>query len=71
MKKVVSRAGKPTPRFFRRLRTIGLSVAAISATVLASPVALPALVIKVAGYLAVAGSVMGGVSQTAVKNEAE
>ena len=71
MTKVINRANRPTPKFFRKLRTIGLSVAAISATLIAAPVALPAVVLKVAGYLAVAGSVMSGVSQTAVKNEEE
>ena len=66
---VMQRAQKPTPRFFKKLRNIGLTIAAISATILTAPVALPAIVIKVAGYLAVAGSVMGGVSQVTVKNE--
>jgi hypothetical protein len=37
--------------------------------VLAAPVSLPAIVLKIAGYLAVAGSVAGGISQTAVKGE--
>jgi hypothetical protein len=32
---------------------------------------LPAIIIKVAGYVAVAGSVITAVSQAAVKNEQE
>ena len=68
---IVSRAQRKTPKFFQKLRTIGLSVAAIGATLLAAPVALPAIVIKVAGYLAVAGAVMSGVSQVTVKEEKE
>jgi hypothetical protein len=52
------------------LRTIGLSMAAIATTIVAGPVALPAILIKVAGYIAVAGGVMTAVSQTAVKNDA-
>lgn len=71
MNNVVKRAGESTPKFFRKLRNIGLTIAGIAATIIAAPVALPALVIKIAGYLAVAGSVMSGVSQTAVKNEEE
>lgn len=69
MKSIVERAQEPTPKFFRKLRNIGLSIAAIAATIIAAPVALPAVVIKIAGYLAVAGSVMSGVSQVTVKNE--
>jgi hypothetical protein len=37
--------------------------------ILASPVALPAIIVQVAGYLAVAGTVAGAVSQAAVSNE--
>lgn len=66
---ILKRATKPTPKFFKKIRNIGVSVAAIGASIIAAPIALPAILLKVAGYLAVAGSVMGGVSQVAVKNE--
>ena len=69
MNDIVKRMKKPTPKFFRKLRGIGLTLAALSASILASPVALPAVIIKVAGYLTVAGGVAGAVSQAAVKNE--
>ena len=68
---IMKRAQKPTPKFFRKLRNIGLSVAAVGASIVAAPVALPALLIKLAGYLTVAGTVMSGVSQVSVKNERE
>ena len=71
MNKVVTRMKKPTPRFFIKLRNTGLALAAVSAALLAAPVALPAIIIKLAGYLAIAGSVAGTVSQAAVKNEEE
>jgi hypothetical protein len=69
MNNLIVRAKKPTPKFFKMLRNLGLSIAAIGATIIAAPVALPAVVIKIAGHLAVAGSVMSGVSQVTVKNE--
>jgi hypothetical protein len=69
MKTVMKRMNKKTPKFFRKTRNIGLTLAAVSAAVMASPVALPAIVIKIAGYAAVAGGVMSTVSQTAVTNE--
>ena len=71
MNTVVNRMQEETPKFFRVLRNFGITLAAVSAAVLATPVALPAIAIKIAGYLAVAGGVMGAVSQTAVKNEEE
>jgi len=67
--KIAQRVKSPTPIFFKKIRNIGLALAAASATILAAPVALPALVIKIAGYLAVAGTIAGGLSQTAVKGE--
>ena len=60
---------KPTPTFFKKLRNIGLALTAISASVLAGPVVLPVVLVKIAGYLAVAGGVMSTISQTAVKME--
>ena len=63
------RVKSPTPKFFKKVRNIGLVLAAISATIIASPIALPAVVIQIAGYLAVAGSVASAVSQTATKTE--
>jgi hypothetical protein len=69
MKKIVSRMQRPTPSFFKRLRNAALSLAAIGGAIIASPVALPAVVIKIAGYLTVAATVAGTVSQTAVKND--
>ena len=60
---------KPTPKFFKKLRNIGLTLAGVGTTILAAPVALPVLLVKAAGYLTLAGAVAGTVSQTAVKNE--
>lgn len=68
---IIQRVKAPTPKFFRVLRTIGLALAAASGALMAAPIALPAAVITVAGYLTVAGSVVMAVSQTAVQEEVE
>ena len=65
MSEIIDRIKAPTPKFFKTLRNIGLSMAAIAATVLTAPVALPAIIIQIAGYVAVAGGVLGVISQTA------
>lgn len=69
MNTVVKRMKRKTPKFFRKVRNTGLTLAAVGATLLASPVVLPAVILKVAGYLAVAGAVTSAVSQTAVTND--
>ena len=69
MNEIMNRVNAPTPKFFKKLRNIGLTVAAIAGTIIAAPVALPAFVVKVAGYLVVAGGVLGGTCQTAKEGE--
>jgi hypothetical protein len=59
----------PTPDFFKKLRVAGLALAAVSAALVAAPIALPVVIIHIAGYLAVAGGVVTAVSQAAVKND--
>lgn len=66
---LIERVGSPTPKFFKKLRNIGLILAAVSGTIVAAPITLPAVVIQIAGYLAVASSVASAVSQTAVEGE--
>ncbi|RFS20086.1 hypothetical protein DVR12_20415 [Chitinophaga silvatica] len=66
--KLTQRFVAKTPPFFGKVRNIGLILTAISGALLGVP-ALPVIVAKIAGYLAVAGTVMSGVSQAAVHEE--
>ncbi len=66
---IIKRMKAPTPKFFRVLRTVGIALAAAGGTLLTAPVALPAVVLSIAGYVSVAGAVMTAVSQTAVESE--
>lgn len=65
---IQERAKAPTPNFFKILRTIGLSLLTVSGSIMAAPIALPAAVVTVAGYVAVAGGVISAVSQVTVKD---
>lgn len=69
MKQIIQRVQAPTPKFFKKLRNIGLVLATVATTVATAPIALPAVVIKIAGYLAVASGVASPVSQTAVEGD--
>ena len=62
MKKIINRAKAPTPKFFKVLRTVGLALAAVGGTILAAPIALPAIVTTIGGYIAVAGGVLSATS---------
>lgn len=65
------RAKAPTPKFFRILRTTGLSLLAVSGSIIAAPIALPASIVTIAGYVAVAGGVLSAVSQVTVDDQAK
>lgn len=69
LKSVGARCMAETPPFFKKLRTIGLVVAAAGTAILASPVALPAIVGTIGGYLILGGTVATAVSQATVSEE--
>jgi ABC-type xylose transport system permease subunit len=62
---LVQRLTAPTPKIFKAFRTVGLTLAAVGGAILAAP-AMPVVIVTIAGYLTVAGTVMTAVSQVAV-----
>ncbi|MEO9502818.1 hypothetical protein [Nonlabens ulvanivorans] len=60
---IVDRYKKPTPKFFRTLRNIGIALATAGGAIIAAPISMPALVVTVATYMTVAGTVATAVSQ--------
>jgi hypothetical protein len=68
-KTLVERIKAPTAKFFKAIRTGGLILAAAGGAIVVSPVALPAAVVGIAGYLIVAGGVMTAVAQVTVEND--
>ncbi|WP_339887730.1 hypothetical protein [uncultured Flavobacterium sp.] len=71
MKKIMNRASAPTPKFFKVLRTVGLTLAALGGTILAAPIALPVLATTIGGYAAVAGGVLTAVSQLTITDDSQ
>lgn len=63
---ITERIKSPTPTFFKKIRTIGLTLGAVGGAILTAPITLPATVISIAGYLATAGLVASAISSTAV-----
>ena len=68
LKSYFKRCGKETPPFFKKLRLAGLIIAAVGTTVLAAPIALPAVAVTIASYLATAGAVATAVSQASISD---
>ena len=67
--KLIDRLKSPTPKFFKVLRNVGLGLAAAGGVIVAAPVAIPAIIITIGGYLIVAGSVATAVSQAVTNHE--
>lgn len=68
---LMDRYKKPTPKFFKVLRNIGIALGASGAAILTAPVALPAALITAATYATVAGTVVTVVSQAVVSDGGE
>jgi hypothetical protein len=66
--KLSKRYTKKTPKFFRILRNIGIALATAGGIIIAAPITLPAIVISIATYLTVAGTVATAVSQAVVSD---
>ena len=68
---IVDRYKKPTPKFFKTLRNIGLALAAGGGALLAAPITIPAALVTIATYATVAGTVVTAVSQAVVTEDKE
>jgi ABC-type xylose transport system permease subunit len=59
----------PVPKFFKKVRNVGLLLGAIGGAILGAPIALPAGIVTIAGYLVTAGLVSSAVSSVAVRHD--
>ncbi|SFB90971.1 hypothetical protein SAMN04489722_101237 [Algibacter lectus] len=66
---ILERYKKPTPKFFKTLRNIGIALATAGGAIIAAPITIPALFVTIATYMTVAGTVVTAVSQAVVKSE--
>jgi len=66
---IKQRVQSPTPNFFKKIRNIGLILAAVGGAIITAPVALPAVVVNIAGYLAVAGGIASAISQATTASD--
>jgi hypothetical protein len=64
------RLAAPMPPFFRRIRNFGLVLGAVATAILTSPIALPPVLITVAGYATVLASAIAAVASLTVDYDA-
>lgn len=74
MKQIIKRASDPTPKFFKKIIKIGLSVLTVGIAIKATPetvpgVVLPAIVNTISGYMIAAGSIAAALSKLTTTNE--
>ena len=60
-----------TPSFWKKVQKIGIAAGAVGAVLVAAPIALPAGLIAVGGYLVTAGSLTAALSQLTVEDTKE
>ena len=68
MKTLKDRWSSKTPTFWKKMQKIGIIAGTIGGIIVASPVALPALLISASGYLLLAGTVTATLSQLTVES---
>jgi ABC-type xylose transport system permease subunit len=71
MENLKKRWNAKTPKFWKQVQKIGLAAGAVGAVLVAAPIALPATVITLGGYLVTAGSLTAALSQLTVEDKKE
>ena len=66
MKETLQRVKKPTPDYFKKVIKVGLTLGAVGAAIATAPIALPAAIVTIGGYMATAGVIAAAVAKTTV-----
>ena len=63
LKELKNRWKSETPKFWKKVQKIAIAAGVVGGTIIAAPVALPAAVVTVGGYLVAVGSVGAALAQ--------
>lgn len=66
---ILERLIAPTPKFFRKVRNIGLGLIAVSTVIITSPISLPYYIVSLANLTNLAGGIMAAISQLTTSKE--
>lgn len=64
LKETVERVKAPTPKYFKKVIKIGLTLGAVGGAIVAAPVAIPAAIVTIGSYLMTAGVIAAAVAKT-------
>ena len=68
---LVQRWQGKTPKFWKKVQAIGVSVGIIGGAILSAPFTLPAAVVTIGGYMVAVGSVSATLSQLTIDEKIE
>lgn len=71
MENLKKRWNAKTPTFWKKIQRIGLAAGAVGAVLATAPIALPATIVTLGGYLITAGSLTAAISQLTVEDTKE
>lgn len=71
MENLKKRWSAKTPKFWKQVQRIGLAAGAVGAVLATAPIALPATIVTLGGYLITAGSLTAAISQLTVEDTKE
>lgn len=65
---IAQRWSAPTPKFWKRVQKIAITIGAIAGVIVAAPITLPVAVVTVASYAITVGTVAATLSQLTVES---
>jgi hypothetical protein len=65
---IAQRWSAPTPKFWKGVQKIAITLGAVAGVILTAPISLPASVVTAAGYVATAGTVAATLSQLTIQD---
>ena len=66
---LIERVSTPTPKWFKIIRNIGITLTAVGGAILAAPIALPVTIVTVSGYVVLGGTIASAIAQTAMQTD--
>ena len=68
---IAQRWSAPTPKFWKRVQKIAITIGAIAGVIVTAPITLPVAVVTVASYAITVGTVAATLSQLTVETNDE
>lgn len=65
---ITQRWSAPTPKFWKRVQKIAITIGAVAGVLISAPVALPAALLTLSGYAITAGTVAATLSQLTIES---